>query len=855
MTGRAERALATRLAYRELRSHKLRSTLIALLVMLPLLAVTTGSVLLASALSRSEPGSTVLMTTAGADARLTGLGDATPGCKQTSDLSPSCEGTFEEVALRALPTLPRRTLVPRGTGTVILRHRGLETPVTVQSVDFRVIQIATYLPERRELPDADEVAISRYFADRHGVRVGSIVHLGSASYRVSQLVRTWDDTPMVLVGPDHPLAQPLTDVLVLGQISEPEKARLNTQGVAVLSRAAAQEMDDEVARLNTSIEVAWLTAVTTLVGVFAALLSCSLASAAFLIGIQQQRRTLSLLSITGASRQLLQGYIVRSGVLLGALGSVLGVTCGLGLGAALQHWLNSRSPGLPQSVSVPWLAMALLLCLGVGSAAVSVWLPARGILRADVVTGIREASLPSPAARRPWIGLRIALAGLAIGFLGARSAGAAAKPEHFPVEKVVLPGAVCCVLLFVGLLLSTGWVLDRLGRLTGLPLGLRLSLRDASRRRGRALACVASAVAVVALVGAGAVVFRSLGATERAEYQPHLRAGLGLLRLDGASALSSPQQQRAVAAVESVMGPVRWVRVDTPQRCGRTGECASAQMTPVDGQWSSSDDGPWVGDEKLYALLTGGPAPAEVRQALDQGRLVTSNPRITAGKKAGVLAAMPPGHDPVLGTPGADVPVFMPPTHSGVSPNTPAIIAPRHAARLDLGDVKPYALLVDLGRIPSHEEADAIRAELERVGIDADLFSYERGPTDSYWPVGRWFVIGGLVLLLLVAAITSSLTLLDGRHDLARLAGIGARAHTLRGMAATQCLVTMGLGALLGLVVGAVPMALVILSSSGMVLDVPWLWILALVGGVPIAAAVLVWLMATPPPPSARRTT
>lgn len=204
----------------------------------------------------------------------------------------------------------------------------------------------------------------------------------------------------------------------------------------------------------------------------------------FSITLAQRRRQIGLLRAVGASGAQVRRRFLAEAVILGVLGSAVGLTAGIGLAAAGSAYTGSLFWGL----ALPWAQLAIAVGLGVLATTAAAWVP---ILRGTRVLPL-EALQPVPAAdelRRSSIlrtlscglfllvgaGLVVfAISGNTYGFIGAVAAGAM-------ISLGVLFGAP----LFVpGLLRVTGALVRRFGTVASLAAGNA----DRNPRRGTATA-------------------------------------------------------------------------------------------------------------------------------------------------------------------------------------------------------------------------------------------------------------------------------------------------------------------------------------------------------------------------------
>lgn len=174
------------------------------------------------------------------------------------------------------------------------------------------------------------------------------------------------------------------------------------------------------------------------------------------LSLLQRRSSLALLRALGMTRGELQLALVGEGLVLGVLGSLLGVMLGQLAGAALLNWVGAGPPaaGRAQSWSLsfdPWSSACFVL-LGTASAMLGAWLPAREAARRAPALALKagDAAVGGEGRHFPRSGLAL----LAVGALLATVPAVNGLPV-FGYLSIAL-------LLLGGLLLSPavcGWLL------------------------------------------------------------------------------------------------------------------------------------------------------------------------------------------------------------------------------------------------------------------------------------------------------------------------------------------------------------------------------------------------------------
>jgi hypothetical protein len=209
--------------------------------------------------------------------------------------------------------------------------------------------------------------------------------------------------------------------------------------------------------------------------------------AAIAVGMRRRQRELGLLGSSGAPEKAMVKALLLSTAALAAVGSLIGV----GLGAAFAHgmhpWLNGWTGRDVGALNIPAAFVVLAFSLGVLSAVLSAWIPARGAVRLPILTAL-SGQRPVPAGSRGFF-----RAGIGLAALGAICVVGGASIRRDPFGLLILGGAI---LLVLGLGTLSPWILESVARVAGrLPVPWRLAVRDAGRFRARNAPVVTAVIA------------------------------------------------------------------------------------------------------------------------------------------------------------------------------------------------------------------------------------------------------------------------------------------------------------------------------------------------------------------------
>jgi putative ABC transport system permease protein len=321
----------------------------------------------------------------------------------------------------------------------------------------------------------DEIAMSASDARRHGVSVGDTVRLELPG----------GDRRMTVTGTVDDLDGPLSAAVYLperafaglGDIASPSDAVVAVDGDVSTARTALQRAagDTEVVPGDDYRETLRLSATRgidvfqKLIYVFAGIslfVGALVIANTFTILLAQRARDLALLRCVGAVRSQVARSVVVEGVLLGAIGSVVGVLLGLGVAAAGVALIGHFSPSTPMGTPTLTLASVVVpLLLGVVVTAAGAYLPAQRAGAQSPLRALQQQDVVELRTRSGAVRLAVAAALLGVGGVGL-AAG---------LSGSLLVGMLGGMLSFIGVLLLTPVLVPAAIRAVG-PLARRLGL-------------------------------------------------------------------------------------------------------------------------------------------------------------------------------------------------------------------------------------------------------------------------------------------------------------------------------------------------------------------------------------------
>ncbi|MBT2235724.1 FtsX-like permease family protein [Nonomuraea sp. NEAU-A123] len=836
-------AAALRISRRDALRFKGRTALIMVMIGLPVLLITGVLTGAATIDVNDREGLTAELGTA--DARI-----ATTRYRLTIEQDASGRGwtsaagepfTAPPWTRAGLAALVDGRIIPCDEGSVEVPGKDGYDLVWAVEVDLRdpMTRGMRSLKEGRFPAAPGEVVVTPAMLER-GAKVGDAISV------------TRRNTPVRVVGViEHPNRPTVTEIIGLQGVLLPDKTDgsgtgwladtaapfdwahvrgLNGHGLLVQSRAIIENLPDGVLYSSADVLLPIKIALTV---VFIVIETALLAGPAFAVGLRRRRRELAVIAAQGGSGTHLRAIVLADGLVLGGVaalaGTVLGVGSSLAVAPLVGQWLGSLGP-----IEVPWASVAGVAVLGVVSGLIAALVPAVQAARqrpAQVLAG-REGEFRDRAGR-PVLGLVLVVAGLVVTALSLRSDG--------------LPVVAALGLVVLGLVALMPWLVRRTARLAArLPLPLRLAVRDASRHRSRTASAAAAVMAATVAAVGFSIGLASSSAGREAAYHPY--APIGSLKIEGADLDDSGWAKLRVATAGRLGGaqtvpaayPVdtkgRRVWIDLGRNCGER----------CDDQMAYGGEVP-VGDAQLLALIQGRQDP-QAAAALAAGKIVVFDPQLIKNGLATLQFDM--------GDEGSET----------RTKQVPAVLVSAADPRLS-GGVVPPAALTSVGVQVKERRLYAMYRPADQERLTRDLSAIS-GRVDLYAERGRgndltvvlWILLGVAMVLVLGGTFAATgLAAADMRRDLDTMSAVGAPSRSRRLVIAGQAGYIAGLGAVVGVVAGAVagialswPMAVgrqrggeaFPFDPGPTTVAVPWLFLVALVLGLPLLAALVAGLSA-----------
>ena len=855
--------LPLRLARRESRRRPGRTVLVALLIAIPVMAMTIGSIV-----ARSNVDNTAW------DFR------REYGAVDIAVQSPQRDAAGEARVDAALPA----------DATATHLRLGFYLPVTKQG-DTRLVSaqlvglpqppppsLTAWGVERGDVPAAGEVWVSRHLLDRYQLDVGDTLELQNptGSWTVSGTGEPPSDHDRdVLVFGRLPVEQfrrqalhPLTLIDLPG-----DDPRLRSEVVGRLSRftpanaidtVERREQDDSGETATPQLAWGWVAGVISL-GALGIIIS-----AAFATSARRQLVTVGQLSANGASPRIIGSSLALQGLWTGIVGVVAGTSAGVALGVFGRPLERFSGNELPPTKIVP-ADLAVIAVTGVAAAIAAAYLPARTAARVPTLTALGGRR---PVGTVPVRLVPIGLGSFAVGVLALSLAAGSNSAGHGVAAAAVLGGvlvmvaACCCSPLAIDTMSAAAATVGRTWRFAGRSLGR-------TRARSAAIVTAIGVTGAIALAGSSWALGNVSGDEEPRSF-PGDAVMIEPSRMEAApdGGSSRPDVQVPVElrqALSEIFSGADWqVRREavfsgpggSETRMGRNRLRVAADAPIVVA------DQPAV---ELYEL-----SGADREALVDTGALVLNDwyapsPRAVAGPG---VEPLPATVDVRLRTVDGDVTftaarrqhLLAPEATAGGSPEyDPGVIRGRDllmiteelATSVGLDIVQRGAFVRTGERISrdQQQQLDALASSFSGFGALSSTYRNVPAAADApFWHLDwervNWepsseavqltVAAAATLLVLVVVAIGLSLAATESRDERDVLVAVGAKPATMRRMAGVKAIVLTVTGGLIAVPTGLVPMWAVTRAAETTFV-IPSMQVGLLLVAVPLIAGVAAW--------------
>ncbi len=743
----------------------------------------------------------------------------------------------------------------RSFGTIdAIAHRSVAVPGSVETVDYRAqdprgaFGSALLALRRGSYPVGPrQVAVTDGVAELLALEIGDTLALDGHRRTIVGIVENPRDLSdeFALVSPASAGAPDSVTVLVdAGDGSIDAFTQSLGRGADGPSAFAGSEARPK----NQSASALAMFSVATVFLLLASLV----AAAGFAVIAQRRLRQLGMLAAIGATQKHLRLVLLWNGAVVGAIGAVIGTVVGFALWLVILPTLETAFDHRIDALSLPWTLLAMVVLVAVLGATVAAWWPGRAVARVPVMLALSaRPPRPKPAHRSAILAALLIAGGIGSLVLSDRTS-----------RPLIVAGILATIL---GTLLLGPLAIRIFARTAGhVPIAARLALRDLARyqaRSGAALAAVILALGIAAAVVVSAAAEEKREAERMAAALPNLsdrqiRVYTGptrdpeLIQLP----IQTPAQlarsaarvrQLAAALDEATVIPLRKaLQPDDPPIATFEGDRAFVAVglaRQVDPKRWTRGSGLYVATPALLRHL--GIDPATIDPSADfladptvpTDELVILS--IQARKEFPVTNVQRIDSREVLGSGGAE------------TGRVPASFVTLDGLRRHGWKQVAAGWLVESSRPLTSEQIAAARELAAEAGLTIET---QQESTSLARPKAIATAAGAL-LALAILAMTVGLIRGESAGDLRTLTATGATGRIRRTLTGATAGALALLGALLGVAGAYVVMMATYHDDLGYVSDVPVLYLVLIVVGVPLTAAAAGWLLAGREPPAIAR--
>jgi putative ABC transport system permease protein len=850
--GLAAWRFASRLARREVRRRPGRTLLVAVLVALPVLAMTVASVW-----ARTEGGDTTLsrwrtgtdLVVYGSRAESADLSSALPAGATVRSIGViESDIPIETASGDLLDSVMIAGSYGEPDGGHALAVTGGSAPTTGEA------WLSDPLADRLDLEVGDELSLT------HPAGTWTVSGVGRFDADFDRPVLVIDRVPL-----DQFRRGVVAVMTTVDLPGSPSPDHVESVGTALQTHLGDQPgsvvWPDQSGRDERTVDrsqLAW----GWVAGALALAIMGIIIAAAFATSARRQLVTLGLLAANGASTRLSSRVLALQGFWTGLLGSIAGLAVGLGGLVVGRSVIEDVLGRVIAPYEFALSDLAVIAVTGVVAATIAALVPARTAARVPVAAAL--------AGRRPLatVPRRLVPIGVALFLLGTFLLVVAASSNgggNAVAAAAVLGG----VLVLAGTCCASPLAIDTMSRVSA---RVGRSWRFAGRSVGRTRSRSAAVVTAIAVTGAAAVSGSTFALSAEESNDRFLPRDAVVLyqapesptptqpgrTVDYAASSDTPVDTALQRQVNAVVPSARWA----PLRI------ATWDAAPYrERRGPQAEDGGvalWPGSE----LVVADPAVVDLyelsgadRDALESAGVLQLDPWITDdGTVPEVITLVTEDGDmklpfatrqwvlDQLEHPNEQI------AFSGVRGMHPLMITEETARQAGLD-------IVTRGGIVRSDAplTDGQKSDLDRIVYDGGTLGFfyrdvPRPDQTSPWSVAYGWtsprlsraamqaaIVGGALLLtLLVVAIGLSLSATESRDERDVLMAVGARPATMRRMSGIKAAVITLTGVLLAIPTGVIPVAAVKRTLDDP-FAVPWLAIAGLVVLLPVIAGVAAW--------------
>jgi putative ABC transport system permease protein len=700
---------------------------------------------------------------------------------------------------------------------------------------------------------AGQVALTPGLASELGLGIGDVWHQGGTSRRVVGLVQNPQsllDAFALVPSGQVPVSAASSSVVVLFDAGRAHLGSLSSDVTTASSLSGGNAFNPE------TVSLAVLT-----IGM---LLIALVAVGGFTVLAQRRLRSLGMLATVGATDRQVSLVVRANGAVVGLAGALIGLVLGFAAWLLYRPHLEASAHHVIGMWALPWTVVVLAVVLAMVATYFAASRPARAVVRMPIVAALSGRPPPPRQIRRSAVpGLvLVVIAFVVLGLSGSQNGDGGGAPELVVGLVLLVPG----VILLAPFCLSA---LARVGRRA--PVAVRLAFRDLARYRARSGSAL-SAISIGVMIAVIISVVAAARYGDVLDYAgPNVAANQLILYTPGSGDVAGPpgppsgagqtaSTSRTAHDIGASVGAQHVIELDTTS--------ANLDYTGTGRQWNGAI---YVATPQLLRAF--GIPRSRIQPSAD---VLTARPGLSGisglqltwslpDKGGGSVTHVGPGTSggggpggpgptgPGGGTPPctrahqclAD-PVIQEMSALPAGTSAPNTLITEHAVR-SLGLASSLGTSGWLVETAQPLTASQIRnAQSAASSAGLSLESKNDEPTSA--EVINWATVFGVTLSLCILAMSVGLIRSETAGDLRTLAATGASNRTRRTLTAATAGGLGLLGALLGTFAGYVGvlgwLSQNSLDGPSSLDNVPLANLLVILVGLPVAAAVVGWLLA-----------
>ena len=655
-----------------------------------------------------------------------------------------------------------------------------------------------------------EIALSRELLSVSKKSLGDSLNVGDAEYEIVGVVENTERLNELAVLYPH-LNGPAVfqgEVLVkLPHGADPQPVVDSLDGVEASTRTSV---------LNQREDESFFIFV---VGCFALAEAALIVSAAFIVGIRRRQREIGLLASTGATRFQVLASVLISAVMTSCIAATVGLAVGMVIAwiahPYLDQWIGRRSGAF----EVCWGKHLVATVLGVLTAVASAFFPAIATSRMPAKVAL-SSRRPVPGGVLKWVaaGILFVLTGYGLvvsapGLLGSDDSGA------LPMMAVIF-GSIFGI---VGFGMCSAWLLGLAAKFSSkLPLPWRLAVRETGRFRTRNGPIVTAIVAGMSLSVLFATIYQSVN---------NLDSQFTTMFQDNQILVVGPASEQASRKLVNEFGAEAVARLSIATLNGSILNVTSNAERVGSPRLAIDNNG------ELLKAAGIDDVDGTLQRALNEGKILKlTEAEISTADIVSVSSKVPLASLDVVEASEATHRIGL----AGFVISSSTLKKFAWHTREGMGGRGAHSWLVRMNQVVDGEvlgRAAEIASEFPQTTVTAQLnFTSDRSPLWSFFLVS--FLTG-----LVVVGIATALASAEAKSDQTILTTVGAAPSVSRHQSAARSAFLALMGSVLAIPAGMLPAYGLLATISELEFSVPWIELIFIVVGLPLAAYVVTWAL------------